>query len=201
MHLKTRRLAMLVLAALSLVGATPARAQAPEHSVARRWNDMLLASIRRDFGRPTVHARNLFHMSVAMWDAWAAFDDRAHPWVFTERHQAADREAALKEGDLTAFAEAGADVLYAPGLPDMDAIRAVVKAVAPRPVNVLLGPWGRFGALSDLAEAGVKRVSLGSALFANTLGHLERTAARIAGGDLAAAVEGNTRVRFDAEFG
>jgi hypothetical protein len=97
MHVKTRRLAMLVLAALSLVGATPARAQATEHSVARRWNDMLLASIRRDFGRPTVHARNLFHMSVAMWDAWAAFDDRAHPWVFTERHQAADREAARRE--------------------------------------------------------------------------------------------------------
>jgi 2-methylisocitrate lyase-like PEP mutase family enzyme len=110
-----------------------------------------------------------------------------------------DLDEAIRR--LTAFAEAGADVLYAPGLPDMDAIRAVVKAVAPRPVNVLLGPWGRFGALSDLAEAGVKRVSLGSALFANTLGHLERTAARIAGGDLAAAVEGNTKVSFDAEFG
>src|SRR5580692_5677231 len=41
---------------------------------------------------------------------------------------------------LVAFAEVGADVLYAPLLPDMDAIRAVVKAVAPKPVNVLIGP-------------------------------------------------------------
>ncbi len=44
---------------------------------------------------------------------------------------------------LTAFAEAGADVLYAPGLPDMDAIVAVVKAVAPKPVNVLRRPRRR----------------------------------------------------------
>ena len=41
---------------------------------------------------------------------------------------------------LVAFAEAGADVLYAPALPDMEAIRAVVKAVAPKPVNVLIAP-------------------------------------------------------------
>ena len=45
-----------------------------EGSAARQWNEMLLASIRRDFARPTVHARNLFHTSIAMWDAWAAYD-------------------------------------------------------------------------------------------------------------------------------
>jgi 2-methylisocitrate lyase-like PEP mutase family enzyme len=110
-----------------------------------------------------------------------------------------DLDEAIRR--LTAFAEVGADVLYAPGLPDMKSIRAVVKAVAPKPVNVLLGPWGKFGALDDLAKAGVKRVSLGSALFANTLGHLERTAARIAAGDIAVAVKGNTRISFDSEFG
>lgn len=102
---------------------------------------------------------------------------------------------------LTAFAEAGADVLYAPGLPDMEAIRTVVRAVAPRPVNVLLGPWGKFGAIADLEAAGVKRVSLGSALYGNVLGHLGRIAARVAEGDLAAAVEGKTRLNFDALFG
>lgn len=48
-----------------------------DHSVARQWNDLLLESIRRDFARPTVHARNLFHTSIAMWDAWAAYDDTA----------------------------------------------------------------------------------------------------------------------------
>ncbi|NNC83261.1 MAG: T9SS type A sorting domain-containing protein [Flavobacteriales bacterium] len=46
-------------------------------SVARQWNEMLLESIRRDFARPTVHARNLFHTSIGMWDAWAVYSDSA----------------------------------------------------------------------------------------------------------------------------
>jgi hypothetical protein len=47
---------------------------APEGSIARRWNEHQLNSIRRDIPRPGVHARNLFHTSVAMYDAWAAFE-------------------------------------------------------------------------------------------------------------------------------
>ena len=97
MHRRSTRFVLVLLAVCSLALASRSHAQAPEHSVARRWTDLLLASIRRDFGRPTIHARNLFHMSVAMWDAWAAFDDRAHPWVSSERHVAADREAARRE--------------------------------------------------------------------------------------------------------
>lgn len=50
---------------------------AQDHSVARRWNEVLLDAIRIDFARPTVHARNLFHTSVAMYDAWAVYDDKA----------------------------------------------------------------------------------------------------------------------------
>ncbi len=46
-------------------------------SIAREWNELLLTSIRNDYARPTVHARNLFHISVAMYDAWAAFDETA----------------------------------------------------------------------------------------------------------------------------
>ncbi|MEM9050732.1 MAG: FG-GAP-like repeat-containing protein [Bacteroidota bacterium] len=46
-----------------------------EGSAARQWNELLLESIRRDFARPTVHARNLFHTSMGMWDAWAAYDE------------------------------------------------------------------------------------------------------------------------------
>lgn len=42
-------------------------------SIARQWNEILLGSIRKDFARPTVHARNLFHISAAMWDAWSAY--------------------------------------------------------------------------------------------------------------------------------
>lgn len=45
-----------------------------QHSVARKWNEATLLAIRNDFARPTVHARNLFHSSVAMYDAWAAYD-------------------------------------------------------------------------------------------------------------------------------
>lgn len=48
-----------------------------QHSVARDWNEELLEAIRNDFARPTVHARNLFHSSMAMYDAWALFDSQA----------------------------------------------------------------------------------------------------------------------------
>ncbi|MEM9985013.1 MAG: ASPIC/UnbV domain-containing protein, partial [Bacteroidota bacterium] len=49
--------------------------------VARLWNEALLAAIRQDFARPTVHARNLFHVSIAMYDAWAVFDEVAQPYL------------------------------------------------------------------------------------------------------------------------
>lgn len=52
-----------------------------KHSIARLWNEALLYSIRRDFARPTVHARNLFHTSVAMYDAWAIYDDVARTYL------------------------------------------------------------------------------------------------------------------------
>ena len=52
-----------------------------QHSVARQWNDVFLEAIRKDFARPTVHGRNLFHVSVAMYDAWAVFDDEASPFL------------------------------------------------------------------------------------------------------------------------
>lgn len=48
--------------------------QAQEHSTARQWNEALLEGIRNDFARPTVHARNLFHISAAMYDAWNVYD-------------------------------------------------------------------------------------------------------------------------------
>ena len=52
-----------------------------QHSVAREWNELLLQSIREDLARPTVHARNLFHTSAAMYDAWAVFDEVAEPYL------------------------------------------------------------------------------------------------------------------------
>lgn len=51
-----------------------------QHSAARQWNEIVLQAIRNDFARPTVHARNLFHTSIAMYDAWAAYDEQAQPY-------------------------------------------------------------------------------------------------------------------------
>lgn len=62
----------------------------PTGSIARRWNEQILNSIRRDMPRPGVHARNLFHLSVAMWDAWAVYDTTADPYLSTERISSAD---------------------------------------------------------------------------------------------------------------
>lgn len=58
-----------------------------QHSVARQWNEVLLDGIRRDFARPTVHARNLFHVSAAMYDAWAVFSEEATPYLLGRRVQ------------------------------------------------------------------------------------------------------------------
>ena len=53
-------------------------------SVARSWNEVLLASIRNDYARPTVHARNLFHVSAGMYDAWAVHDPKAEPYFLNK---------------------------------------------------------------------------------------------------------------------
>src|SRR5438094_10209429 len=66
-------------------------------SVARRWDDALLDAIRRSLPNPPVHARNLFHVSVAMWDAWAAYDTTASGYLFKEKIHAADVPAARNE--------------------------------------------------------------------------------------------------------
>ena len=65
---------------------------------------------------------------------------------------------------LQAFAEAGADVLYAPGLQTKNDIARVVGAVAPKPVNVVMGLSGAHFSVAELGALGVKRVSVGSAL-------------------------------------
>jgi 2-methylisocitrate lyase-like PEP mutase family enzyme len=65
---------------------------------------------------------------------------------------------------LEAFADAGADVLFAPGLQTPEEIEAVVRAVAPKPVSVVMGLSNSNFTLTQLADLGVKRVSLGSSL-------------------------------------
>jgi hypothetical protein len=69
----------------------------PNASIARRWNEQILNAIRRDTPRPGVHARNLFHLSAAMYDAWAAFDATADGVFFREKTtlDVSQRDAAI----------------------------------------------------------------------------------------------------------
>lgn len=66
-------------------------------SVARQWNEVLLDAIRIDIPAPTVHSRNLFHTSAAMYDAWATFDTTATGSFFTEKHSFEDVPKARNE--------------------------------------------------------------------------------------------------------
>jgi len=89
-----------------------------------------------------------------------------HDFVLTARaenflHGRQDLDDTIKR--LQAFEAAGADVLYAPGLRDLETIRTVCAAVE-KPVNIVMGLPGTTFGVSDLAEAGVKRISVGSAL-------------------------------------
>lgn len=80
---------------------------------------------------------------------------------------------------LRAYAKAGADCLYAPGLTTREEIAAVVDAVAPKPVNVVMfGPVGL--AVADLAALGVRRISIGSSMARAAWGEFERSAREIA---------------------
>jgi len=66
-------------------------------SAARIWNEQALGAIRLDLPRPTVHARNLFHLSAAMYDAWATYEAVADGYFFRERLAAADLPTARHE--------------------------------------------------------------------------------------------------------
>ena len=68
-----------------------------KRSIARIWNEAALSAIRIDFPNPGVHARNLFHLSVAMWDAWAAYDSVAAGYLHRESSEATDVSAARRE--------------------------------------------------------------------------------------------------------
>jgi hypothetical protein len=72
-----KTLTPLIVLLMLAVGWQNAHAQ---QSSARQWNEVLLDAIRVDVGRPTVHSRNLFHTSIAMYDAWAAYDEIAQTY-------------------------------------------------------------------------------------------------------------------------
>ena len=93
-------------------------------------------------------------------------------------HGRADLDDTLRR--LVAFADAGADCLFAPGLRTREQIRAVVDAVKPRPVNVIMGLTGAQFSLRELEDLGVRRVSVGSSLARAAYGAFLRAAKEIA---------------------
>ena len=81
---------------------------------------------------------------------------------------------------LVAFADAGADCLYAPGVGEPDEIAAIVKAVSPKPVNVLVSTGNSTLSVSHLTDLGVRRISVGAALARVAWGAFMRASRRIA---------------------
>ncbi|MFK7845933.1 MAG: DUF6851 domain-containing protein [Rhodothermales bacterium] len=100
-HVSMKVLQNIVFCFAVLLFVQPAQGQ---HSVARMWNEVMLDAIRVDFARPTVHARNLFHVSAAMYDAWSVFDGQAGSYFLgkTIRQFPCDFEGYQPAGDLTA---------------------------------------------------------------------------------------------------
>jgi 2-methylisocitrate lyase-like PEP mutase family enzyme len=81
---------------------------------------------------------------------------------------------------LVAYAEAGADCLYAPGVTEAEEIAAIIRAVAPKPVNVLISGFNSHLSLAQLADLGVRRISVGSGLALAAWGTFIRGAREIA---------------------
>lgn len=125
-----------------------------------------------------------FDLAVArIKAARAAIDASGIPLVLTARCEVwlVGLENPLQTAldRLTAFAEAGADCLYAPGVRQPKEIEALVKAVAAKPLNVLVSTWNRELTVAQLADLGVRRVSVGSALANVAWGAFMRSARSI----------------------
>jgi 2-methylisocitrate lyase-like PEP mutase family enzyme len=91
-------------------------------------------------------------------------------------HGRSDLDDTLRR--LQAFAEAGADVVYAPGLPGLEAIRKVCASVS-KPVNVLMGLKGATFSMEELTAAGAKRISVGGSFARAALGAFVRAAREV----------------------
>ncbi|WP_095119314.1 oxaloacetate decarboxylase [Pseudomonas sp. Irchel s3f10] len=121
------------------------------------------------------------HAVARIEAAVAAVRTLPFPFILTARaenylHGNPDINDTIRR--LQAFAEAGADVLYAPGLRNAEEVLAVVRAVAPKPVNVLMS-GGLKLTVQELQDMGVRRISTGSALALAAFGEFFRAAEEI----------------------
>ena len=139
-------------------------------------------SIEDSTGDP---ARPLYDFDLALARvraARAAIDKAGGEVVFTARCEGflvgiADMEEVTRR--LKAYSEAGADCLYAPAIKTREQIAAVVKAVAPKPVNVLIG-WASDLSVADIAALGARRISVGGAMARAAWGGFIKAAREIA---------------------
>jgi 2-methylisocitrate lyase-like PEP mutase family enzyme len=133
------------------------------------------------------NAAPLYHFDLAVdriKAARAAIDGSGFPVVLTGRCEAwlvgttDPLRVALER--LAAYADAGADCLYAPGVTDLAEIAAIVKAVSPKPVNVLVSRASAGLSVAQLTDLGVRRISVGSALACVAWGAFMRAARSLA---------------------
>ncbi|WP_405775349.1 isocitrate lyase/phosphoenolpyruvate mutase family protein [Streptomyces sp. NBC_00859] len=139
------------------------------------------ASIEDSTGRADDPVRPLDEAVERVAAAVAAARELGFPFTVTARAEnffqgRSDLPDTIRR--LQAYEAAGADVLYAPGLPDADSVRAVCAAVR-RPVNVLMGSPALPLSVAELGGLGVRRISVGSAMARTALGSLVRAAEEI----------------------
>lgn len=124
----------------------------------------------------------IYDFSLAVERVRAAAEAaRDQPFLLTaraENHLWGQGDLADTIKRLQAFSQAGADVLYAPGLPGIEAIRTVCRAVD-KPVNVVMGLRGTAYSVAELSEAGVSRVSVGGSFARAAYGALMRAAQEV----------------------
>jgi 2-methylisocitrate lyase-like PEP mutase family enzyme len=127
-------------------------------------------------------AKPIFEFSLAVDRVAAAAEEaHRHPFILTARAEnflqgRSDLDDTIRR--LQAFEAAGADVLYAPGLPSLEAMRTVCSSVN-RPVNVVMGLAGRAFSVAELETAGVKRISVGGSFARAALGGFIRAAREV----------------------
>jgi len=131
-----------------------------------------------------------------------AIRETRRPVLLTARCEAAlrglpdARQTVLDR--LVAYADAGADCLFAPGIRDAETIATMVRAVAPRPLNVLMSTAGL--SVAELADLGVRRISVGSALARVAWAAALRAARELAGGSFDALREATPVHELNALF-
>lgn len=154
-------------------------------------------SIEDSTGKPGAPLYEKEHAIARIGAARAAIDRAGIPAVFTGRCEAylvgSPDPLRVVLDRLIAYAEAGADCLYAPGVTEPGEITEIVRAVAPKPVNVLVSGFNSHLSQSQLADLGVRRISVGSGLALAAWGAFSRAAGQIAAEGNFAGLAGGAR--------